>query len=159
MNTAQTVRLPDGTTVPALGQGTWRMGENADLHRQEVSALRQGLDLGLTLIDTAEMYGEGRAEELVGEAIAGRRDEVFLVSKFYPKNATEAGVPLACERSLKRLGTDVIDLYLLHWRGQVPLIETVMALEKLRDEGKIRHWGVSNLDTSDMLELNDDRSN
>ena len=157
MNTAQTVRLPDGTTVPALGQGTWRMGENADLHRQEVSALRQGLDLGLTLIDTAEMYGEGRAEELVGEAMAGRRDEVFLVSKFYPKNATEAGVPLACERSLKRLGTDVIDLYLLHWRGQVPLIETVMALEKLRDEGKIRHWGVSNLDTSDMLELNDDR--
>lgn len=157
MNTAQTVRLPDGTTVPALGQGTWRMGENADLHRQEVSALRQGLDLGLTLIDTAEMYGEGRAEELVGEAIAGRRDEVFLVSKFYPKNATEAGVPLACERSLKRLGTDVIDLYLLHWRGQVPLIETVMALEKLRDEGKIRHWGVSNLDTSDMLELGDDR--
>ncbi|WP_312380984.1 aldo/keto reductase, partial [Pseudomonas oryzihabitans] len=136
MNTAQTVRLPDGTTVPALGQGTWRMGENADLHRQEVSALRQGLDLGLTLIDTAEMYGEGRVEELVGEAIAGRRDEVFLVSKFYPKNATEAGVPLACERSLKRLGTDVIDLYLLHWRGQVPLIETVMALEKLRDEGK-----------------------
>ncbi|WP_295462149.1 aldo/keto reductase [uncultured Pseudomonas sp.] len=157
MNTAQTVRLPDGTTVPALGQGTWRMGENAALHRQEVSALRQGLDLGLTLIDTAEMYADGRAEELVGEAIAGRRDDVFLVSKFYPQNATEVGVPLACERSLKRLGTDVIDLYLLHWRGQVPLIETVMALEKLRDEGKIRHWGVSNLDTADMLELADDR--
>lgn len=151
------VTLPTGDRVPALGLGTWKMGEAPRQQAAEVAAVRLALEMGYRLIDTAEMYGEGRAEELAGEAIAGRRDEVFLVSKFYPKNATEAGVPLACERSLKRLGTDVIDLYLLHWRGQVPLIETVMALEKLRDEGKIRHWGVSNLDTSDMLELNDDR--
>ncbi len=147
------VRLPDGTAVPALGQGTWHMGERRGAAGDEAAALRLGLDLGMTLIDTAEMYGEGGAEEVVGKAIAGRRDEVFLVSKVYPQNASAEGVPAACARSLKRLRTDRIDLYLLHWRGRFPLAETVAAFEALRSAGKIRFWGVSNLDRADMDEL------
>ncbi len=149
----RTVRLPDGTEVPALGQGTWHMGERNGAARAEAAALRLGLDLGMTLIDTAEMYGEGGAEEVVAEAIAGRREDVFLVSKVYPHNASAKGVPAACARSLKRLRTDRIDLYLLHWRGSVPLAETVAAFEALRAAGKIRFWGVSNLDAGDMEEL------
>ena len=148
----RSVTLPDGERVPALGQGTWRMGEGA-ARRDEVRALRHGLELGLTLIDTAEMYGEGEAERIVGAAIAGRRDEVFLVSKVYPHNASAAGAVRACERSLARLGTDRIDLYLLHWRGAHPLAETVAAFERLRAAGKIRHWGVSNFDAGDLDEL------
>jgi len=147
------VRLPSGELVPALGQGTWYMGEDRAAHKDEVAALQLGLDLGLTLIDTAEMYAEGGAEEVVGEALARRRDEAFLVSKVYPHNATRQGVAAACERSLKRLKTDRIDLYLLHWRGQHPLAETVAGFEALQRAGKIRHWGVSNLDLGDMQEL------
>ncbi|TVQ34923.1 MAG: aldo/keto reductase [Geminicoccaceae bacterium] len=147
------VQLPNGQKVAALGQGTWRMGEVPSARAAEVRALRQGLDLGLTLIDTAEMYGEGGAEEVVAEAIAGRRDDVFLVSKVYPHNAGFDGALRACARSLKRLGTDRIDLYLLHWRGAYPLAETVRAFERLQADGKIRHWGVSNFDTDDMEEL------
>ncbi len=147
------VGLPDGTQVPALGQGTWHMGEGKAGARAEAASLRLGLDLGMTLIDTAEMYGEGGAEEVVGAAIAGRRDEVFLISKVYPHNASAKGIPAACARSLKRLRTDRIDLYLLHWRGRVPLAETVAAFEVLRAEGQIRFWGVSNLDADDMQEL------
>jgi diketogulonate reductase-like aldo/keto reductase len=147
------VTLPGGETVPALGQGTWYMGERADRRQAEAAALRYGLDLGMTLIDTAEMYGEGGAEEVVGDAIAGRRDEVFVVSKVYPHNASRKGAVAAAERSLKRLRTDRIDLYLLHWRGRYPLRETVEAFEALRAAGKIRHWGVSNLDTDEMAEL------
>jgi diketogulonate reductase-like aldo/keto reductase len=153
----KTVRLPDGTTVPALGQGTWHMGERGGDRRQEAAALRLGLDLGLTLIDTAEMYADGGAEEVVAEAIAGRRDEVFLVSKVYPQNAGARSMPAACERSLKRLRTECLDLYLLHWRGSVPLAETVAAFEALREAGKIRRWGVSNLDVDDLEELADPR--
>jgi diketogulonate reductase-like aldo/keto reductase len=145
--------LPDGTAVSAVGQGTWYMGEGGRSAAAEADALRLGIDLGLTLIDTAEMYADGGAEEVVGQAIAGRREQVFLVSKVYPHNASRTGVPAACARSLKRLGTDVIDLYLLHWRGGVPLAETVAAFERLRAEGRIRHWGVSNLDPADMREL------
>jgi diketogulonate reductase-like aldo/keto reductase len=150
---SRAVPLTDGTLVPALGQGTWHMGERKGSARAEVAALRLGLDLGMTLIDTAEMYGEGGAEEIVGEAIAGRRDEVFLVSKVYPHNASADGVPAACARSLGRLRTDRIDLYLLHWRGRYPLAETVAVFEALRAAGKIRFWGVSNLDVDDMREL------
>lgn len=146
------VTLPDGEEVPALGMGTWMMGESPVKRAGELAALRTGLDLGLTLIDTAEMYGEGLAEELVAEAVAGRRDEVFIVSKVYPHNATRRGTADACERSLKRLGTDRIDLYLLHWRGGVPLGESLDALAALRKAGKIRHYGVSNLDLADMRE-------
>jgi aldehyde reductase len=149
----RSVQLPDGTAVPALGLGTWRMGEKPRQRPAEVKALAAGLDLGLNLIDTAEMYGEGGAEEVVGEAIAGRRDGIFLVSKVYPHNATTKGIPAACERSLKRLKTDRIDLYLLHWRGSVPLEETVAAFERLSQQGKIRRWGVSNLDAGEMQEL------
>jgi diketogulonate reductase-like aldo/keto reductase len=149
----QSVMLPTGEAVPALGQGTWQIAEAASRRRQEIDALRLGIDLGMTLIDTAEMYGEGAAEELVSEAIAGQRDRVFLVSKVYPHNASHAGVIQACERSLKRLGTDRLDLYLLHWRGSIPLEETVAGFEELRRAGKIRHWGVSNFDTDDMQEL------
>lgn len=149
----KTTTLPCGETLPVLGQGTWRMGEDARRRTEEANALKLGLDLGVTLIDTAEMYGDGGAEEVVADAIAGRRDEVFLVSKVLPSNASRSGVPLACERSLRRLRTDRIDLYLLHWRGRVPLAETVSALEELRVVGKIRHWGVSNFDTDDMEEL------
>ena len=148
-----TITLPSGEQVPALGQGTWFMGESARRHADEVAALQAGIDLGMTLIDTAEMYGEGGAEELVGEAIAGRRDKLFLVSKVYPHNASRRGAIAACERSLKRMKTDRIDLYLLHWRGQVPLAETIEAFEALQRDGKIRHWGVSNLDVVDMQEL------
>jgi diketogulonate reductase-like aldo/keto reductase len=149
----RTVTLPSGEKVPALGQGTWRMGEDRSRRAEEADALRLGFDLGLTLIDTAEMYGEGGAEEVVAEAVAGRRDHVFIVSKVYPHNASRRGVIAACERSLKRLKTDRIDLYLLHWRGSEPLAETVGGFETLRQAGKIRHWGVSNFDTDDMKEL------
>ncbi|WP_333671307.1 aldo/keto reductase [Elioraea tepidiphila] len=147
------VTLPDGTRVPALGQGTWRMGEDGRARKAEVAALRLGIELGLTLIDTAEMYAEGGAEEVVGEAIKGRRDEVFIVSKVYPHNAGRRAVVAACDRSLARLGIDTIDLYLLHWRGSVPLAETVEGFEALRRAGKIARWGVSNLDVADMEEL------
>lgn len=149
----KTIRLPSGEQVPALGQGTWYMGEQRTRRKDEVAALQLGLDLGLTLIDTAEMYAEGGAEEVVGEALAGRREQAFLVSKVYPHNASRAGAIAACERSLKRLRTDRIDLYLLHWRGAHPLAETVEAFEALQRAGKIRHWGVSNLDLADMQEL------
>ena len=149
----RTVTLPGGETVPALGQGTWYMGERRGAMKAEADALRLGIDLGVTLIDTAEMYGNGGAEEVVAMAAAGQRDKLFIVSKVYPHNASRAGVPAACERSLKRLNTDRIDLYLLHWMGSHPLAETVAAFEKLKAEGKIRYWGVSNLDTDDMNEL------
>lgn len=153
MNTLPTVALPDGSRVPALGQGTWHMGESAESAATEVAALRLGLELGLTLIDTAEMYGSGGAERVVAEAIGGRRDDVFLVSKVLPGNASKRGTITACEQSLKRLRTDRIDLYLLHWIGSIPLEETVAAFEVLRGEGKIRHWGVSNFDVADMEKL------
>ena len=149
----KTVIFPSGQTVPALGQGTWNMGDHASSRSEELATLRLGLDLGLTLIDTAEMYGEGRSEELVAEALLGRRDEAFIVSKVYPHNASRKGTLAACERSLKRLHTDRIDLYLLHWRGNVPLAETVDAFTRLQEAGKIRAWGVSNLDLGDMQEL------
>jgi diketogulonate reductase-like aldo/keto reductase len=148
-----TVELPGGERVPALGAGTWRLGESRSRRRDEVAALRHALDRGVRLIDTAEMYGEGGAEEVVGEAIAGRRDEVFVVSKVYPHNAGRRAAIEACERSLARLRTDRIDLYLLHWRGSVPLAETVEAFERLRAGGKVRHWGVSNFDAADMRRL------
>ncbi|MBD0270684.1 MAG: aldo/keto reductase [Acetobacteraceae bacterium] len=146
-------RLPDGTEIPALGQGTWRMGERGADRRAEAAALRLGLDLGLTLVDTAEMYAEGGAEEVVAEAIAGRRDEVFLVSKVYPHNASGRKLQAACERSLQRLRVETIDLYLLHWRGSTPLADTVEGFERMRASGKIRRWGVSNLDVDDLEEL------
>ena len=148
----RTVRLPSGRSMPALGQGTWNMGESKSARANEVAALQLGLDLGMHLIDTAEMYGDGGAEEVVGEAIAGRRDAVFLVSKVYPHNATRAGVRAACERSLRRLQTDRLDLYLLHWRGNVPLAETLDGLLALQREGKILEFGVSNFDRADMVE-------
>jgi diketogulonate reductase-like aldo/keto reductase len=146
----RTLRLPDGTEVAALGQGTWHMGEGNRPAAEEAAALRLGVELGMTLIDTAEMYADGRAEQVVAEAVAGIRDRVFIVSKVYPHNATRRGTKAACERSLKRLGTDRIDLYLLHWRGSAPFSETVAEFEKLRAAGKIRHWGVSNLDVGEM---------
>ncbi|VVE02580.1 aldo/keto reductase [Pandoraea horticolens] len=149
------ITLPGGETVPVLGQGTWMMGEKPERRREEIDALRLGVSLGMTLVDTAEMYGEGATERLVGEALDGLRDEVFLVSKVYPHNASQRGVIAACERSLERLGTDRLDLYLLHWRGEVPLKETIVGFETLRQAGKIRHWGVSNFDTDDMEELFD----
>ena len=144
--------LPSGSRIPVLGQGTWNMGEDPSARADEVAALRLGLDLGTTLIDTAEMYGEGGAEEVVGEAIAGRRDEVFLVSKVYPHNADRRGVQAACERSLRRMQVERIDLYLLHWRGNVPMEETLEAFVRLRQQGKIGDFGVSNFDLDDMLE-------
>jgi diketogulonate reductase-like aldo/keto reductase len=149
----RTVRLPSGEQVSAIGQGTWYMGERESEASREVAALRLGIDRGMTLIDTAEMYADGGAERIVAQAVSGRRDQVFIVSKVYPHNASRDGVPAACERSLKRLNTDRIDLYLLHWRGGHPLAETVAAFEALRQAGKIRHWGVSNLDVSDMEEV------
>src|SRR6267378_1336145 len=149
----KTVQLPDGDRVPALGQGTWRMGENENAHADEAAALRLGIDLGMTLIDTAEMYGEGEAERVVADAIDGQRDRVFIVTKVYPHNASSTELPKACERSLKRLRIEVIDLYLLHWRGDIPLEETVETFEKLRAAGKIKRWGVSNFDVDDMKEL------
>jgi diketogulonate reductase-like aldo/keto reductase len=142
-----------GFAIPRLGQGTWGMGEDRSRRAAEADALRAGLDLGVNLIDTAEMYGEGGAEEVVGDAIAGRRDGVFIVSKVYPHNASRRGVVAACERSLKRMRIDTIDLYLLHWRGGVPLAETVAGFEALRQAGKIRRWGVSNLDLDDLEEM------
>jgi diketogulonate reductase-like aldo/keto reductase len=149
------VTLPCGETVAALGQGTWRIGDDPSRRQEEIDCMRRGIDLGLTLIDTAEMYGEGLAEALVGEAIEGRRDEVFIVSKVYPHNASRRSMQFSCDNSLKRLRVDAIDLYLLHWQGDVPLAETMEAFEALRRAGKIRHWGVSNLDTALMRELHD----
>ncbi|HSI39407.1 MAG TPA: aldo/keto reductase [Xanthobacteraceae bacterium] len=147
------VVLPGGASVPALGQGTWMMGERAGARKDEAASVRLGVELGMSLVDTAEMYGDGACESFLGEALAGLRNEVFLVSKVYPHNASRAGTIAACERSLKRLRTDRLDLYLLHWRGSVPLAETVAAFEALQRAGKIRHWGVSNFDTDDMEEL------
>jgi diketogulonate reductase-like aldo/keto reductase len=147
------VSLPSGEAVPQLGQGTWGMGESRRKRQEEVAALRLGLDLGMTLIDTAEMYANGGAEEVVAEAIEGRRDEVFLVTKALPENATRAGTIAACERSLKRLRTNRIDLYLLHWRGRIGLEETLAAFAALIEAGAIRLWGVSNFDVGDMEEL------
>ena len=147
------VALPDGTNVPALGQGTWHMGERGGAAKAEVAALRLGIDLGMTLIDTAEMYGSGGAEQVVAQAIAGQRDKIFLVSKVSPHNASRTGVGAACERSLKRLGTDRIDLYLLHWPGSHPLEDTVTAFEELKAAGKIGAWGVSNFDVQEMQAL------
>jgi diketogulonate reductase-like aldo/keto reductase len=149
----RTVTWPEGEKVPVLGMGTWRMGEDPARRRQEIATVRLGVDLGLTLVDTAEMYGEGRTEQFLGEALAGLRDRVFLVSKVYPHNASRQGVQRACERSLGRLGTDRLDLYLLHWPGTEPLAETIAGFEALRQAGKIRHWGVSNFDTGDLEEL------
>jgi len=153
----KTVRLPDGPAergVPVLGQGTWGMGENESARADEVAALRLGIELGMTLIDTAEMYGEGGAEEIVADAIEGQRHRVFVVTKVYPHNASRTELPKACERSLKRLRIDAIDLYLLHWREKnTPLAETVETFEKLRSAGKIRYWGVSNFDIDDMKEV------
>jgi diketogulonate reductase-like aldo/keto reductase len=146
----KTLRLPSGRQIPVLGQGTWRMGEQRSERKAEIAALRLGLDLGVTLIDTAEMYGEGGAEMVVGEAIAGQRDDVFLISKIYPHHACREGTAQACERSLKRLKTDRLDLYLLHWRESIPIDETFETFLKLKDEGKILGFGVSNFDVSDM---------
>ncbi|MCK3776229.1 aldo/keto reductase [Ensifer sesbaniae] len=148
-----TTTLPDGRRVPVLGQGTWRMGDAPARAADEVKSLQLGLDLGLALIDTAEMYGDGASERIVGEAVRGRRDEAFIVSKVLPSNASRLGTEAACERSLKHLGVDHIDLYLLHWRGGYPLAETVAAFEALKKAGKIRAWGVSNFDVDDMEEL------
>ncbi|MSO90140.1 MAG: aldo/keto reductase [Acetobacteraceae bacterium] len=147
------LRLAHGVDVSALGQGTWLMAEGKRRAKDEEAALALGVDLGMTLIDTAEMYGSGKSEDLIGRVIKTRRDEVFLVSKVYPHNASRDGVPIACARSLKRLGVERIDLYLLHWRGGIPLAETVAAFEKLRMDGKIGAWGVSNFNTEDMVEL------
>ena len=149
----KSVTLPGGEQVPALGQGTWYMGETPARRREEIDALRLGIDLGATLVDTAEMYGEGLTEDLVGEALQGYRDRAFLVSKVYPHNASRSGVVAACERSLARLKTDRLDLYLLHWRGSHPFEETIAGFQALQAAGKIRHWGVSNLDPEDMQEL------
>jgi len=148
----RTVRLPSGSNIPVLGQGTWGMGEDHTKRQAEVAALRLGLDVGMALIDTAEMYGEGGAEEVIAEAIAGRRPDVFLVSKVYPHNATRTGAVEACERSLRRLKTEYLDLYLLHWRGAAPLTETFDAFRSLKRAGKIRDYGVSNFDHDDMAE-------
>jgi diketogulonate reductase-like aldo/keto reductase len=152
---ARTIALSSNERIPALGQGTWHMGEDSRRRADEIAALRLGIDLGMTLIDTAEMYADGGSEKLVGEAIRGRRDELFLVSKALPHHGTRRGVVRACEGSLERLGVDAIDLYLLHWRGQIPLEETLAGFEALIAAGKIRHWGVSNFDVDDMEELVD----
>jgi len=150
----KTVALSDGQRVPALGQGTWRMGEDNRARAKEVAALRLGIELGMSLIDTAEMYGEDGAEQIVGEAIHGQRQDIFVVTKVYPHNASREKLPKACERSLRRLRIDAIDLYLLHCRERTPpLQETVDTFEKLRAIGKIKHWGVSNFDVDDMKEL------
>ena len=146
-------KLPGGEAVPVVGLGTWRMGEDSGKRKTEVAALRTGIELGMTLIDTAEMYADGGAEKVVGAAVDGRRDEVFIVTKFYPHNATRARMAAACERSLKRLGTDRIDLYLLHWRGDVPLRETMAGFDDLLDAEKIRYAGVSNFDVDDLEEI------
>jgi diketogulonate reductase-like aldo/keto reductase len=148
-----TTRLPSGASMPVFGLGTWRMGESARVRAAEMKALRHGIDRGVTLIDTAEMYGDGEAETVVADAVGDRRDDMFIVSKVLPSNASRRGTVAACERGLKRLKTDRIDLYLLHWRGSYPLADTVAAFEELRAAGKIRSWGVSNLDHDDMHEL------
>ncbi|WP_066732342.1 aldo/keto reductase [Cupriavidus sp. D384] len=147
------VTLPGGERVPALGLGTWNIGDHRATRAEEIATLQMGLDMGLRLVDTAEMYGEGLSESLIGEALAGRRDDAFLVSKVYPHNASRKGAVAACERSLRRLGTDHLDLYLLHWRGDVPFEDTIEAFQALQAAGKIRHFGVSNLDLSDMEEF------
>jgi diketogulonate reductase-like aldo/keto reductase len=146
-------KLPGGQTVPVLGQGTWRMGEDPSRRNSEVAALRAGIELGMTVIDTAEMYGSGGAEKVVGEAIAGRRDQVFVVTKFYPQNATRERMAAACDRSLRRLDVEQIDLYLLHWPSDVPLKETLAGFEDLLEAKKIRYAGVSNFDVDDLTEL------
>jgi diketogulonate reductase-like aldo/keto reductase len=150
--TLPTVTLPGGETVPGFGLGTWHMGEDRRRAAAETAAVRLSIELGMNLIDTAEMYGNGGAEEVVAEAMKGLRDRLFIVSKVLPYNASQRGVVEACERSLKRLKTDRIDLYLLHWRGSVPLADTLAGFEKLQREGKIRHHGVSNFNTEDMRE-------
>lgn len=147
------VTLPGGERVPALGMGTWNVGDQSATRAEEIATLQMGLDMGLRLVDTAEMYGEGLSESLIGEALAGRRDDAFLVSKVYPHNASRKGAVAACERSLRRLGTDHLDLYLLHWRGDEPFEDTIEAFQALQTAGKIRHFGVSNLDLSDMEEF------
>ncbi len=152
-STIPTTNLPSGEPIPVFGIGTWRMGEDRRVRNDEVAALRLGIELGVTLIDTAEMYGNGAAEEIVAEAVAGRRDGMFIVSKVLPSNASRARTVAACERSLKRLNTDRIDLYLLHWRDSTPLEETVDAFAALQEQGKIRHWGVSNFAMDDMVDL------
>jgi diketogulonate reductase-like aldo/keto reductase len=145
--------LRSGEEIATLGQGTWHFAENPERRDEEIASIRLGIDLGMTVIDTAEMYGDGAAEALVGEAIAGRRDDVFLVDKVLPHHATREGTVRACQASLDRLGVDHIDLYLLHWRGRIPLVETIAGFAELEQRGMIRHWGVSNLDTDDMTEL------
>lgn len=149
----RSIKLPSGNSLPVLGLGTWRMGEHADHQQREVAAIHAALELGISLLDTAEMYGEGGAEQVIAEAIRGRRDQVQLVSKFYPHNASHKAVIDACERSLVRLGTDYLDLYLLHWPGSVPLSETFAALHELKDGGKIRDFGVSNFDIEDLQQI------
>lgn len=149
----RSVALPDQTAVPCLGQGTWRMGEDRNTRADEIAALRAGVEQGMSLIDTAEMYGDGATETLLGNALAGLREQVFLVSKVYPQNAGRGQIEKACEASLRRLRTDHLDLYLLHWRGAVPLAETVEGMEALIQAGKIRRWGVSNFDLGDMEQL------
>jgi diketogulonate reductase-like aldo/keto reductase len=155
MREIKQVTLPCGLPVPALGLGTWNMGESTGSAAAEVRALQRGIELGMNLIDTAEMYADGGSEKVVGKAITGRRDEVFLVSKVLPSNASRRGTIAACEASLRRLGVEQLDLYLLHWRGRYPLAETVEAFETLIRDGKIGHWGVSNFDTEDMIELSE----
>ncbi|MFJ3714897.1 aldo/keto reductase [Streptomyces sp. NPDC090057] len=150
---ARTIALPSGEEIAALGQGTWYLGEDPARREQEIATLRLGVDLGMTVVDTAEMYGDGAAEELVGEALRGRRAEVFLVSKALPGHATRKGTVAACEGSLRRLRTERLDLYLLHWRGRWPLEETLNGFTDLMEAGKIRYWGVSNLDVAGMVEL------
>ncbi|HUH77190.1 MAG TPA: aldo/keto reductase [Devosia sp.] len=157
--TIPTTTMPDGTAIPVFGLGTWMMGERARDLETEIATLRAGIDQGITLIDTAEMYADGGSERMVGQAIAGRREKLFLVSKVLPHHAGYAGTLAACEQSLLRLGTDRLDLYLLHWRGQHPLPETVRAFETLVAAGKIRRWGVSNFDADDMAELETISSN
>ncbi len=153
MSAVPTVQLRDGTILPALGMGSWKMGESRLRLRAEVGALVRGLELGLRVIDTAEMYADGGAELVVGEALIGRRDQAFVVSKVLPHNASRRGTVAACERSLKRMGIETIDLYLLHWRGSHPLAETLAGFEALQRSGKIRRWGVSNFDVADLREL------
>ena len=157
MDTAETrirtITLPGGERIPALGIGTWNMGDHRQARAGEVAALQLAVDLGMTVVDTAEMYGDGAAESLVAEALGDRRERIFLVSKVLPQHATRRGTISACEGSLRRLNTDRLDLYLLHWRGGVPLADTLDAFTVLKRDGKIRHWGVSNLDTDDMNEL------
>jgi diketogulonate reductase-like aldo/keto reductase len=149
----RTITLPGGERIPALGIGTWNMGDRRQARAGEVAALQLAVDLGMTVVDTAEMYGDGASESLVAEALGDRRERIFLVSKVLPQHATRRGTITACEASLRRLKTDRLDLYLLHWRGGVPLEDTLDAFAMLQRDGKIRHWGVSNLDTDDMSEL------